>query len=49
MFGLFTRHAKRMRRIILSSVVLPTLPYFATLSHEQHDFRQTFLKEKWLF
>ena len=31
------RHATRMRRIILSSVARPALPYFSTLSHK--DFR----------
>ena len=34
------QHARRMRRIILSNVVCPTLQYFSTLSHKQHDFHR---------
>jgi len=30
---LVTRHAKRMRRSVLSSMVCLPLPYFPTLSH----------------
>jgi hypothetical protein len=37
--ALVIQHAKRMRRIILSSVVCPALPYFSTLSHKRLDFR----------
>jgi hypothetical protein len=36
--ALVIQHAKRMRRIILSSVVFPTLQNFSTLSHKRHDF-----------
>jgi hypothetical protein len=38
--ALVIRHAKRMRRIILSSMARLTLPYFSTLSHKRHDLRE---------
>ena len=38
--ALVIQHAKRIRRILLLSVACPAPPhFFATLSHEQHDFR----------
>jgi len=36
--ALIIQHAKRMRPIILACVACPSLQYFSTLSHKQHDF-----------
>jgi hypothetical protein len=38
--ALVVRHAKRLRRAILSSVASPALQYFSILFHEGHDFRK---------
>jgi hypothetical protein len=38
--------AMRMRRIVLSSVALPAVPYFSTFSHKQHDFREKVIERK---
>jgi len=37
--ALFIQHAKRMRRIVFSSLACMVLPYYSTLSHKRHDFR----------
>jgi hypothetical protein len=36
--ALVMRHAKRMRRMILSSVTCLPLPHAFTSSHKRHDF-----------
>ena len=33
------QHAKRMRRLLLSTVACLVLLYFSTLSHKGHDYR----------
>ena len=44
--ALVTRHALRMRHIILSSVNCPFLPYCSILSHKQSDFREKVIEPK---
>jgi len=44
--ALVIQYAKRMRRIILSSVVCSALLYFPTLSRNRHDFGETLLNKK---
>jgi hypothetical protein len=38
--ALVVQHTKRVRPITLSSMACPALPYFSTLSHKKHDFRE---------
>jgi hypothetical protein len=38
--ALVIQHAKRMRRIILSSVACLAVSYFSTLSYERRDIRE---------
>ena len=38
--ALVIQHAKRMRRVILSRMAYPALPYFSTLFHKRRAFRK---------
>jgi hypothetical protein len=44
--ALVIQHAKRMRRVILSSVAGLVLPYFSTLSHVRYDLRKKVTEHK---
>jgi hypothetical protein len=44
--ALVIQHEKRMRGIILSSVVCPTLLYFSTLSQKRHELKKTSIEHK---
>jgi hypothetical protein len=46
--SLVIQHEMRMRHIILSSVAC-VAPYFSTLSHKEHDFREKLSEHKMCF
>jgi len=47
--ALIMKRAKRMRRIILSTVLCPAVPYFSTLSHKRHDFNKNIIDHEMSF
>jgi hypothetical protein len=44
--ALFIQHAKRMRRIILSSVACPVVQFISSLSDKRQNFRKIFIYHK---
>jgi len=44
--ALVIKYIKRLRRVILPSVVSPVLPYFYTLCHKRNDFPGKFIEHK---
>ena len=44
--ALVNQHAKRMRRVIFTSLACQVVQYFTALFHEQHDFREEVIENK---
>ena len=44
--ALVIQHTTRMRHIVTSSVAPPSVPYFSTLSHKRHVFREKVIEHK---
>jgi hypothetical protein len=40
--ALFTKNAKDMRRIILSSVACPAVPHLPNFPHKRHDLKKNY-------
>ena len=47
--ALIIKHVKRMRRIVLPSVIWLAVLYFPTSSHKGHDFLKEVIEQKVLF
>jgi hypothetical protein len=44
--ALVIQHAKRMRRILLSTVTFLALPYFSIFFHKRHGFWENFIEHR---
>jgi hypothetical protein len=46
---LLIQHATGVRRIVLPSVVCPSVPHFSTMSHKRYDLRESVIQHKMCF